>query len=84
MAKKRGKKRSTAKVSNMTVKSANMCMNHHHCGPRCMGVKKVLLGALVLLNVSYAWLDWASFVGWLLVLIGFVKLLMPVCRCYGR
>lgn len=84
MAKKRGKRRSAAKVSNMTAKSSDMCM-HQHCGPKCMGLKKLLLGVLVLLNVSYAWLDWASFVGWALVVIGVLKLFMPVCRmCHGR
>ncbi len=80
MAKRKRRRRKAAakpaKACAAPVKEVSV-----HCGPRCWGFKKVLLGALVLLNVSYAWLDWASFIGWLLVVCGILRMLFPVCCC---
>ena len=49
------------------------------CG-KCHGVKKVVLGALL---VAWAWwwpaVDWRVFVGGLLVLVGLLKLVKPSC-----
>jgi uncharacterized membrane protein HdeD (DUF308 family) len=48
------------------------CMGH-----KGMGFATLVLGALILGNVYWAWMSWAMFVGWALVLAGFLKMLMP-------
>jgi len=55
-----------------------------HCTPQCMGMKKIVIGILVILNAKYAWFDWATFIGGIIVLIGLVKLSMPVCPCQKK
>lgn len=70
------------------MNSKNCCepniKEYHHCNPRCIGFKKFVLGILILLNVVYNWLDWASFIGWLLVILGLLKMLIPMCLCNRR
>ncbi|MFA5070823.1 MAG: hypothetical protein WC511_00440 [Candidatus Pacearchaeota archaeon] len=45
--------------------------------PRGKGFAMLVLGALVLGNAYWVWLSWPLFIGWLLVLAGFLKMLMP-------
>lgn len=50
-------------------------------GDCCMHKKKatgmLILGVLVLANVYWSMLSWGAFIGFVLVLLGFLKLLMP-------
>ena len=46
---------------------------------RCWGAMKVVAGLLVLANFYLLKLDWALFIGGLLVLGGLVKIAMPNC-----
>ena len=48
------------------------CMGH-----KGMGLGMLILGGLVLGNIYWFMLSWPMFVGWVLVLAGFVKMLMP-------
>ena len=51
---------------------------------RMKGVMMLVVGVLVLVNVYWQFLDWATFVGVLLVLGGLMKLAMPGCRKCGK
>jgi len=51
------------------------------CNPRCWAAKLLLVGVLVLGNEYYLGWSWAAFVGWLLVLMGLLKLVWPCCVC---
>lgn len=51
-----------------------MCCHGHHKGK---GVMMLILGLLVLANSYWYFLDWAMFIGLILVLGGLVKMLMP-------
>lgn len=55
------------------MKNMDMSMKHK-------GAMMIILGALVLLNVYVMELGWAVFIGGLLVLGGFAKLLHGCCR----
>lgn len=46
---------------------------------KCMGAMKVVVGLLILANVYFMRLDWAVFIGGLLVVGGLAKLVMPSC-----
>jgi uncharacterized membrane protein HdeD (DUF308 family) len=46
-------------------------------GHKGKGFLVLVLGALVLGNVYWFMLSWPVFFGWLLVLAGFLKMLMP-------
>ena len=46
---------------------------------KCKGAKLLVVGILVLLNTYYGWMSWAYFVGWILVLVGVLKLICPTC-----
>ena len=51
---------------------------------RCHGGKKLVLGVLVLLWVwKWSMLDWRWVVGGLLVLMGVLKMVMPMCGHCG-
>jgi len=62
------------------------------CGPcgaycsKCVGVKKAVLGVLILLNF-FVWPKWTGFDGWvaffgvLFLLGGIVRVLKPSCGC---
>lgn len=43
-----------------------------HC--MCMGFSMLILGALILANVYWYVMSWPAFVGWVLIIAGFVKL----------
>ncbi len=43
----------------------------------CAGWTIVIVGVLVLLNAYRSFLSWGMFFGWLLVLLGLVKLFVP-------
>lgn len=45
--------------------------------PRGKGFGMLIFGALVLGNVYWFMLSWSVFFGWLLVLAGFLKMIMP-------
>ncbi len=49
-----------------------------------MGWKILILGALILINVYWPFMDWAQFVGWVLVLAGVVKLITSMSMKKGR
>lgn len=52
---------------------------------RCWGVKKIVIGALLLLN-AFVWPQWLGIDGWvkffavILVLLGILKLVLPPCQ----
>jgi len=48
------------------------------CG-KCWGMIKLLVGLLILGNIYYLKLDWFAFIGYLLVLMGLVKMIKPTC-----
>jgi uncharacterized membrane protein HdeD (DUF308 family) len=52
-----------------------------HCHPQCMGTKAFVLGVLILLNATYAFVSWAVFVGGALTLMGLIHMMMPACKC---
>jgi uncharacterized membrane protein HdeD (DUF308 family) len=58
---------------NMSEKDMAKHMKMH-------GWKMLVLGVLVMLNAAYAFMQWSSFIGLLLVLVGLKKLLMPCCK----
>lgn len=47
---------------------------------KMMGVKMLILGALVLGNVYWPMLTWPAFIGWILVLAGLFKLSMMLMK----
>jgi hypothetical protein len=53
--------------------------------PKCMGVMKIVVGALILLN-AFVWPMWLGIDGWvkffavLVVLCGIMKLFHPCCK----
>ena len=53
-------------------------MAMHKMHAKKHGVKMIVVGILVILNQAYGWLDWATFVGAIFVLVGLVKL-VPCC-----
>ena len=55
----------------------NVCA-HGSC-LKCMSIKLLLIGILVILNTVFGWLNWGYFVGGLFILVGLLKLLMPHC-----
>ena len=57
------------------VVKKNVCMCHHGHG---WGM--LVVGALVLANAYWAFMDWPYFVGGLAVLGGLSKMMMP-CNC---
>ncbi len=44
---------------------------------RCWGLKIAILGVLVLLNAYQEYFPWPVFWGWILVLVGIMKLIWP-------
>ena len=50
------------------------CCHKHHMW---MGAKMLVLGLLVIANSYYAIVDWAMFVGAILAVGGFLKLVVP-------
>ncbi len=46
---------------------------------KMLGWKALILGILLLLNAYLLGINWAVFFGWILVLIGLCKLVMPWC-----
>jgi len=61
-----------------------MKKNTCECTPQCMGVKKIIVGVLIILNAKYAWFDWGTFIGGLIVLIGLIKMINPECPCCSK
>ena len=53
------------------AKMKDMCMHKQ------MGGGMLVLGVLILINVYWPMLTWAAFIGWVAVLGGIAKLLMP-------
>ena len=51
------------------------------CSPRCMGLKLLVLGVLIVLNTMYSWVSWGLFVGGIVGLAGLLKLVTPKCVC---
>lgn len=51
---------------------------------KMMGLKILILGGLILVNVYWPFMDWAQFIGWVLVLAGFLKLIMMPMKHKGR
>ncbi len=51
-----------------------MMMGHMH---KCKGISMIVLGLLVIGNVYWQVVDWGTFIGGILVLAGFMKLVMP-------
>ncbi|MBI4439845.1 hypothetical protein HY638_02645 [Candidatus Woesearchaeota archaeon] len=61
------------------AKGTEMTCGIHGSCFKCMGAKALVLGILVLLNAYLAVVDWAVFVGIILVLGGIMRMAMPVC-----
>lgn len=55
---------------------ANACPPSGRCC-KCSGIKWLVLGILVLLNVYLVVLSWPEFLGWLFVLHGLAKVVVP-------
>ena len=55
-------------------------MDKMHKMHKCMGMKIVILGVLIILNAYYKWFDWAVFTGGILVIAGLIKLIMPCMK----
>lgn len=53
---------------------------HWSMHKKMMGCKMLVLGILVLINVYWPMVSWDKFIGWILVLAGVVKLIMPGCK----
>jgi uncharacterized membrane protein HdeD (DUF308 family) len=51
---------------------------------RMKGAMMLVVGILVLVNVYWQFLDWATFIGVLFVLGGLIKLIMPSCKKCGK
>jgi uncharacterized membrane protein HdeD (DUF308 family) len=47
------------------------------CMHKQKGVGMLVLGVLILINVYWPMLTWGAFIGWVAVLGGLAKLLMP-------
>jgi hypothetical protein len=63
------------------AKKEDKC-EHHHCTPRCMGMKLLILGVLIgLKEMYYPGLAWAYFIGGIIALKGLIHLVMPKCCC---
>ncbi len=58
----------------------NMDKKHWIMHKRMMGAKMLILGALVLVNVYWQFLNWVAFVGGIFVLWGLMELIMPGCK----
>jgi uncharacterized membrane protein HdeD (DUF308 family) len=59
---------------NMPAKKEMMgCCGMH----KAKGAGMLILGALILVNVYWPFADWGAFIGWILVLVGILKMLMP-------
>jgi uncharacterized membrane protein HdeD (DUF308 family) len=52
-------------------------MDEMHGMHKMKGVGMLILGLLILANALWPFLTWGAFIGALLVLGGFIKLLMP-------
>lgn len=63
-----------AKMMNKDMEKC--CMAHK----RGHGLKALVLGLIVLINVYRPFIGWGMLIGILLVLVGLVKLLVP-CHC---
>lgn len=61
------------------METANLTCGMYGMCHKCMGLKALILGVLILLNVYLVGLDWAVFVGAVIALAGIVKMLMPNC-----
>jgi uncharacterized membrane protein HdeD (DUF308 family) len=57
-----------------------MDSKHWMMHKRWMGVKMFVLGALILANMYWAFLNWFAFLGGVLVLWGLVEMIMPGCK----
>lgn len=57
----------------------NLCWTD--CVPQCIGMKMLILGILIVLNATYGWFDWGTFVGGIIGIKGILMLIMPVCPC---
>ena len=79
MVRKKVKRKVVAKKINTCC---DISMYHHH--PRCIGLSKLIIGVLILLNAYYAWLTWDYFIGGLLVILGLLRLVIPVCLFHKR
>jgi len=55
----------------MPKKDGDCCMH------KKKGIGMLIVGLLVLGNVYYPMVTWGAFIGFILVLLGFLKLLMP-------
>ena len=46
---------------------------------KCMGIKILLLGVVIILNAVYGWLDWGVFIGAVVAIKGLMMLSMSKC-----
>jgi len=55
-------------------------MIYHHCGEhkKWMGAKLIILGLLILANAYWIVMDWGMFIGLIVAIAGFFKLIMPM------
>ena len=61
----------------MKAKEGMVC--HDGACSKCHAGKLLIVGVLVLANAFWSFLDWGVFIGLLLVLVGLLKLLKPMC-----
>ena len=47
------------------------------CCSKCMGIKMLILGVLIILNSYYMWFNWAVFIGGVIAIKGLIGLIMP-------
>lgn len=57
-----------------------MDSKHWMMHKRMMGVKMLVLGALILANMYWGILNWVAFIGGVLALWGLIELIMPGCK----
>jgi len=63
--------------SKSSSQMSGMC--HHGTCSKCHAGKLLVLGVLVLLNSVWDIVSWGIFIGVILLLVGVLKLLKPVC-----
>ena len=64
----------------MAKKEMNENCHMHGTCPKCMGIKMLILGVLVLLNTYYnTYINWAYFIGLIIAIKGIIMLVKPHC-----
>ena len=72
------------KGNSRGMKSDMMCNHDCHGGmwSKCYGSKWFIIGLIFLINAYWPFADWWMLIGWLLVISGVMKWIMPHCGHY--